>query len=156
MGPAIGVCDACRISCDVDLSYTGKIYNHIHVANEMLSAQSAINNSIFRRHLNGRVFMNDPDVFFLRNYNLKFTWEQKKLLARINNLFGNVLFVSDNAGYYNKKQMELLKYYFTKTNEKVLGAEYISKDVIRIDIEENGANKILEFNIKTGEVIRDN
>lgn len=156
MSSAIGVCDACRISCDVDLTYTGKIYNHIHVANEMLSAQSAINNSIFRRHLNGRVFMNDPDVFFLRNYNLKFTWEQKKLLARINNLCGNVLFVSDNAGYYNKKQMELLKHYFTKTNEKILAAEYISKDDIKIDIDDNGTRKVLEFNLKTGNVVIDN
>ncbi len=155
MSAAIGVCDACRISCDVDLSYEDKIYNKIHVCNEMLSAQSAINNSIFRRHLNGRVFMNDPDVFFLRNYNLKFTWEQKKLLARINNLCGNVLFVSDNAGDYNKKQMELLRHYLKKTNEKILAAEYTSKDIIKIDIDDNGKSKVLEFNLKTDNVIRD-
>ena len=45
LGAAFGKVDACRISCDVDLTYKGKIYNHIHVNNEMLSAQSAINNS---------------------------------------------------------------------------------------------------------------
>lgn len=156
MSAAIGVCDACRISCDVDLTYKGKIYNHIHVCNEMLSAQSAINNSIFRRHLNGRVFMNDPDVFFIRNENLKFTWEQKHLLARVNNLCGNVLFVSDNASVFNKKQVEYLKKYFKKTGEKILGAEYLNEEVIRVDIDDNGENKILEFNLKTGEVIRDN
>ncbi len=156
MSAAIGVCDACRISCDVDLTYKGKIYNHIHVNNEMLSAQSAINNSIFRRHLNGRVFMNDPDVFFLRNDNLKFTWEQKHLLARVNNLCGNVLFVSDNAGVFNKKQVEYLKKYFKKTNEKIIAAEYLDEEVIRVDIDDNGESKVLEFNLKTGNVIRDN
>lgn len=156
MSAAIGVCDACRISCDVDLTYKGRIYNHIHVNNEMLSAQSAINNSIFRRHLNGRVFMNDPDVFFLRNENLKFNWEQKHLLARVNNLCGNVLFVSDNAGVFNKKQVEYLKKYFKKTNEKITAAEYITDEVIRVDIDDNGVAKVLEFNLKTGEVYRDN
>lgn len=156
MSAAIGVCDACRISCDVDLTYTGKIYNHIHVNNEMLSAQSAINNSIFRRHLNGRVFMNDPDVFFLRNHNLKFNWEQKHLLARINNLFGNVLFVSDNAGEFNKKQIEYLKKYFKKTGEVVKSAEYLDDEIIRIEIDDNGKDKVLEFNLKRGELIRDN
>jgi len=154
MSAAIGVCDACRIRCDVDLTYKGKIYNHIHVSNEMLSAQSAINNSIFRRHLNGRVFMNDPDVFFLRNDNLKFTWEQKKLLAKINNLCGNVLFVSDNAGDYDAVQMGLLKKYFKKTNEKIVSAERLNPDVINIITEEDGKTKEFMFNIKEGKVLK--
>ena len=153
MSAAIGVCDACRISCDVDLTYKGKIYNHIHVSNEMLSAQSAINNSIFRRHLNGRVFMNDPDVFFLRNDNLKFTLEQKKLLARINNLCGNVLFVSDNAGAYDADQMAMLKKYLKKTDEKIVSAERLNPDVIKIVIDENGTKKDFVFNIKLGNIM---
>ena len=153
MSAAIGVCDACRISCDVDLTYKGKIYNHIHVSNEMLSAQSAINNSIFRRHLNGRVFMNDPDVFFLRNDNLKFTLEQKKLLARINNLCGNVLFVSDNAGAYDAEQMAMLKKYLKKTDEKIISAERLNPDVIKIVIDENGTKKDFVFNIKLGNIM---
>ncbi len=153
MSAAIGVCDACRISCDVDLTYKGKIYNHIHVSNEMLSAQSAINNSIFRRHLDGRVFMNDPDVFFLRNNNLKFTKEQKLLLAKINNLCGNVLFVSDNAGDYDAEQMALLKKFLKKTDEKIVSAEYTDKDIIKIVTENYGKKKDFVFNIKKGAVI---
>ncbi len=154
MSAALGVCDACRISCDVDLTYKGKIYNHIHVANEMLSAQSAINNSIFRRHLNGRAFMNDPDVFFLRNNNLKFTLEQKKLLAKINNLCGNVLFVSDNAGDYDEEQRALLRKYLKKTNEKILAAEYVNETVIKLVIDDNSVEKEFVFDLKTGEVIK--
>ena len=72
------------------------------INNELPSAQNAINNSMFRRHLNDRAFLNDPDVFFLRDHNLTFTWEQKLLLAKINNLFGRVLFVSDDAGEYSE------------------------------------------------------
>lgn len=153
MSACLGLVDACRISCDVDLTYTGKIYNHIHVSNEMLSAQSAINNSIFRRHLNGRAFMNDPDVFFLRNNNLKFTKEQKLLLARINNLCGNVLFVSDNAGDFDEEQMSLLRKFFRKTDEKIISAEYIAKDIISVKSELDGKINTLTFNLKTGKIL---
>lgn len=152
MSSCLGIVDACRISCDVDLTYKGKIYNFIQVSNEMLSAQHAINNSIFRRHLNGRAFMNDPDVFFLRNNNLKFTKEQKLLLAKINNLCGNVLFVSDNAGDYDSEQMDLLRQFLVKTDEKILSAEYLDDENIELITEADGDKKYFSFNIKKGTV----
>ncbi|MBQ7294817.1 MAG: alpha-galactosidase [Clostridia bacterium] len=155
IGPALGVCDACRISCDVDLSYKGKFYSRIQVSNEMLNARSAINNSLFRRHLNGRVWMNDPDVFFLRKNNLKFTNEQKYLLGRINNLCGNVLFVSDNAGDYDKPAQELIKVFFEKTDEKIISAEYVNESVIKVVTEKNGNRMTLIFDIDKGEILTD-
>lgn len=118
LGPAFGVVDACRISCDVDLTYGGKFYNSMSINNELPSAQNAINNSMFRRHLNGRAFLNDPDVFFLRDHNLKFTWEQKLLLAKINNLFGRVLFVSDNAEEYSDAELKVLRRPLTTQTRK--------------------------------------
>ncbi len=151
IGAAIGVVDACRISCDVDLTYKGKFYSRIQVANEMLNARSAINNSIFRRHMNGRVWMNDPDVFFLRKDNLKFTDEQKYLLGRINNLCGNVLFVSDNAGDYDEAAKKLLRIFFEKTDEKIISAEYISKD----EIEVVTTKETIKFNLAKGEILSD-
>lgn len=154
MAASFGFVDACRISCDVDLSYTDKIYNRIQVSNEMLGAQHAINNSIFRRHLNGRAFMNDPDVFFLRNNNLKFTHEQKLLLAEINNLCGNVLFVSDNAGDYDKEQRALLEKFFEKTDRKIVSAEYTDKNNITIVTESRAGRETLSFNIKNGRTTR--
>lgn len=157
IGTAIGIVDACRISCDVSPTYEGTFYTkYFLLNNEIVSAQMAINNTIFRRHLNGRVWMNDPDVFFLRNDNLKFTKKQKQLLATINNLCGNVLFISDNAGDYDATQMKLLKKYFKKTDEKVIGAEYISDEVIRLRVKDGKMIKTLTFNLKTGQVIKKN
>ena len=149
IGAAIGVVDACRISCDVDLTYKGKFYSRIQVANEMLNARSAINNSIFRRHMNGRVWMNDPDVFFLRKDNLKFTDEQKYLLGRINNLCGNVLFVSDNAGDYDANAQKLLRVLFEKTDEKIISAEYTDTDIIKVVTD----RETFTFNLAKGEFI---
>ena len=150
IGPALGICDACRISCDVDLIYKGLFYSRIQVSNEMLNARSAINNSIFRRHLNGRAWMNDPDVFFLRKDNLRFSDEQKYLLGRINNLCGNVLFISDNAADYDKKTGKLLKKFFEKTDEKILSAEYIHKGVIKVVTEKDGKRDSITFNLEKG------
>ena len=155
IGPAMGICDACRISCDVDLIYKGKFYSRIQVSNEMLSARSAINNSIFRRHMNGRVWMNDPDVFFLRKDNLTFTNEQKYLLGKINNLCGNVLFVSDNAGDYDSVASNLVKKFFHKTDEKIITAEYLNKSDIKLVTEKNGKRDIFIFNIDKGEILTD-
>lgn len=155
IGPALGKVDACRISCDVDLSYAGKYYNVLHVNNEIPSAQNAILNTVFRRHLNGRAFMSDPDVFFLRNHNLKFTKEQKLLLARINNLLGNVLFVSDNAGAYDAEQTGLLHTFLQKTKAVVTSAAFTAPGQIRLEILEDGKKGVLEFDLKKGVILTD-
>lgn len=153
LGPAFGVVDACRISCDVDLSYGGKFYNSMSINNELPSAQNAINNSMFRRHLNGRAFLNDPDVFFLRDRNLTFTWEQKLLLAKINNLFGRVLFVSDDAGGYSEAELEVLKETFRESDAKILDVKCVGARAdgnYEIKFIENGEEKLLYFNLFTG------
>lgn len=153
LGPAFGVVDACRISCDVDLSYGGKFYNSMSINNELPSAQNAINNSMFRRHLNGRAFLNDPDVFFLRDHNLTFTWEQKLLLAKINNLFGRVLFVSDDAGEYSEAELEVFKETFRESDAKILDVKCVGARAdgnYEIKFIENGEEKLLYFNLFTG------
>ena len=99
--------------------------------------------------MNGRVWMNDPDVFFLRKDNLKFTDEQKYLLGRINNLCGTVLFVSDNAGDYDESAQNLLKVLFEKTDEKIISAEYTSDEIIKIVTD----RETFSFNLKKGKFI---
>ena len=145
LGSAFGIVDACRISCDVDLKFKGKYYNRLHVNNEIPSAKNAITNTVFRRHLDGRAFCNDPDVFFLRDYNLKFTEEQKQLLAKINNLFGNVLFVSDDVNTYNEKQLDLLIKTFAKSNAMIISAEKTDKNYFVVKYLEDGERKTLNF-----------
>ncbi|MBO5776244.1 MAG: alpha-galactosidase [Clostridia bacterium] len=151
LGSAFGVCDACRISCDVDLVYTGKFYKYLHINQEIPDAQNAMNNSIFRRHLDGRAFCNDPDVFFLRDFNLKFTMEQKKLLAKVNHLFGNVLFVSDDVGKYGDEEIEIVNKSFEKSNAMIISAEYTDKGYITIKYIENGERKTLAFDLFNGQ-----
>ncbi len=151
LGSAFGVVDACRISCDVDLKYKGKIYDRVHINREVPSAQNAIRSTIFRRHLDGRAFVNDPDVFFLRDFNLKFTDKQKQLLAKINHLFGNVLFVSDDVGKYGDAELSILLRAFEKSNAMIISAEFTDKDYITVKYLDGGERKTLAFDLRTGE-----
>ena len=98
--PAFGVFDYCRISCDVGLDWNNNII--MRIANrERVSTKQAIGNSVFRRELNGRAFLSDPDVFFLRDDNIRLSPEQKKTLCEVNALFGGIVLCSDNMGQYS-------------------------------------------------------
>ncbi len=149
LGPSFGVVDACRIGCDASPTYD-TILDKLNLNKELISTRSSMNNAFLRRHLNGRVFGNDPDVFFLRDINLKFTKEQKLLLGKINNLFGSVLFVSDNAGDFDDEFIGYLKLFFKPNEAKVLSAEYVTPNDVKICYIEGGKKKTLRFNMKTG------
>lgn len=106
--PAFGLVDYCRISCDVGLDWDDTwLMRQIH--RERVSTRQAIGNSIFRRELNGRAYLSDPDVFFLRDENIKLTPEQKRTLAVVNALFGGLFLTSDNMGLYGAEAREFYK-----------------------------------------------
>lgn len=150
LGPSFGVVDACRIGCDVSPHFEFNFIDKLLLNMEIVNTRHAMNNTFLRRHLDQRVFCNDPDVFFLRDNNLKFTLDQKLLLAKINNLFGSVLFVSDNAGDYDDETMEYLKLFFKPSEAKVLSAEYVTPEDVKIVYIEDEKKKTLRFNVKTG------
>jgi len=101
--PAFGRVDYCRIGCDVGLDWDGsRLMQLTH--RERVSTRQSIENTVYRRQLNGRAFGNDPDVFFLRTENLKLTEKQKRTLAEVNALLGDVWLTSDDMGRYSEKQ----------------------------------------------------
>lgn len=150
LGACMGVFDACRIGPDANKVYKGNLVNTIAFSNEIPSSRYAIVNSIFRRGLDGRAFANDPDVFFLRDDNLKYSLEQKLLLASVNDITGSIIFMSDNAGDYDEATVETLKYFFSEKDIKVKLAEYESADDMVLEYSVNGEDKQLKFNLKTG------
>ncbi len=155
LAPAFGVVDACRISCDVENTFKEKFY--VKVTNqEIISAKMAMVNSIYRRHLNGRIWANDPDVFFLRDDGMKkagYTLQQKKLLAKVNHIFGDVLFVSDNVGAYDDVKMQILLDAYRKFDGKVLSAEHIAPEILKVVYEEDGRQQMLVFDDLSGDYI---
>jgi alpha-galactosidase len=107
LGSVFGLVDYCRIGCDVGLDWDDKFYmKYLH--RERISTLNAVINSISRRHLNGRAFLNDPDVFLLREDNLQLNQNQKETLFIINSIFGGLVFTSDNFNLYHDEQFKIL------------------------------------------------
>ena len=108
LGPAFGQVEYCRIGCDASLDW-----NNVPImrnANrEYPSTKHAILDTFYRRGLDGRAFLNDPDVFFLRRDNIKLSEEQKDLHARVLAQYGSFFLTSDNMGDYDEAQREHYK-----------------------------------------------
>ena len=110
--PAFGRVEYCRVGCDVTLDWDDKPWMRL-VHRERPSTRQALGNAIFRRQLNGRAFLNDPAVFFLRNDNVKLTMKQKNLLATLDAVTGGVLLHSDDMSRYGeegRKQYRALRH----------------------------------------------
>lgn len=125
-----------RIGCDVSLDWNDVWYMRLF-HRERTSTKQSLANTIFRRSLNNRAFLNDPDVFFLRDENIKLNAEQKDLLATLNALLGGVFLTSDNPSNYTEQQIEQYKYYrhlsqaeniHTSMNESTLTITYTLDD----------------------------
>lgn len=151
MMPAFGVVDYMRIGADMSLQWKHNLARKMN-HREDVSTINALNNSMYRRHLDGRAFLNDTDVFLLRDYRIKFTFEQRKLLARIIKVLGKVLFTSDDVSSYNEAQMACMIDTYTDENIKVTD---VVKNGSVCTIEytiDDALNKIV-FDLATGEIL---
>lgn len=119
--PAFGRVDYCRIGCDVGLSWDDKPWMRL-LHRERISTKNSLQNSVFRRQLNGRAFVNDPDVFLLRRDGNTLLERQRQALAEVNALCGGVLFTSDNPASYDAGQTAQLRRLLTLRQADVLNA----------------------------------
>ena len=120
--PAFGLVDYCRIGCDVGLDWKNNLI--VRNANrEVVSTRNSIGNTVFRRQLNGRAWLNDPDVFFLRDDNLKLSEGQKRTLAEVNALFGGILLCSDSMGEYDDNKRAYYNYLLRLRNAQDVRVE---------------------------------
>lgn len=106
LASAFGRVEYCRIGPDMSLDFDDKPYMRL-MHNERPSTLHTQRNTLYRRQLDGRAFLNDPDVFLLREDNTSLTDHQKHTLAIVNALFGSVLFGSDDFGAYDEKKRKL-------------------------------------------------
>ena len=101
--PAFGKVEYCRIGPDASLEWDGTFIQR-NASLEYPSTKNAILDTFYRRGLDGRAFLNDPDVFFLRKDNIKLTEEQKDMHARVLAQYGSFFLTSDNMGEYDEEQ----------------------------------------------------
>ena len=150
---SIDVFDYMRVGPDVSLEFDDVYYMRLF-HRERVSTKVTIQNTIYRSLFDQRLFANDPDVFLLRDENIKMSKEQRKALIKINALFGSVLMTSDDIALYDYEKKQLLSnaltiykhgrvtHFETQDNSIIVTYE-ISSDVYKLSY--NTKKGILEY-----------
>ncbi len=146
LGPSFGLVDYCRIGCDVGLDWDDKFYmRRLH--RERISTINSIKNAIGRRHLNGRAFWNDPDVFLLREDNISLSSTQRETLSIVNQLFGSLLFTSDNINRYDHNMNLFFDYIMNLKEKEISSVEVNTNGLVEVIYIVEGKNYLALFNL---------
>lgn len=147
--PCFGKVEYMRIGADMSLGWKHTLIRK-NMHREDVSTPNAIHNSVYRRCLNKRAFLCDPDVFLLRKTNIHFTAQQQRVLAKFIKLFGEVLFVSDNVDDYDDEQLAMFN--DTLTDDAHIVAINETNDKLFIDYVQNGEAHTLGFCVTDGSI----
>ena len=148
--PCFGKVEYMRIGADMALGWKHKFFRNL-THREDVSTPNAIHNSVYRRCLNNRAFLCDPDVFLLRRSNIKFTFEQQKVLAKFIKLFGSVLFMSDNVDEYDDEQMAVFNDTLADDDMQIVAINETNNKLF-IDYTQNGEPHTLGFCVTDGSI----
>ncbi len=118
---AFGNVNYTRVGSDVEEKWENFLKNFNFL--ERVSTFSSLNSTIYRHPFNTKNFLNDPDVFYLREKfralkakdllkKILLTEEEKLTLLLINQIFGGLVFTSDPIENYNEQQLILYKKLF--------------------------------------------
>jgi len=129
LASAFGRVDYCRIGCDVSLDWDDKPYMRL-AHRERISTRTTIMDTVFRRQLNGRAFLSDPDVFILRSNGTSMSTAQKMALGEVNASAGSVLFTSDDVSFYGDDEMRILNGFMRMRSAEILSATLDDSDLV--------------------------
>ena len=132
LGSAFGMVEYCRIGADIHLKWEHRFLAWLR-NRERVSTIVALRTVLGRWPLNGRAFHNDPDVFLLRDQNIKLSPRQQYTILLLNTLLGNLLFTSDFVGEYSAEQWSEFQTIFQWRGSEIQTVTEIFPDVYRID-----------------------
>ncbi len=105
IAPAMGKCHYCRIGGDISHGWEDGLLKTINYR-ERVSTAASLGNTSSRYFLNDIAFLNDPDVFILReSKEIKLTEEQKNILFDTNIAKSGLVFFSDDISMYEDNQI---------------------------------------------------
>ncbi len=148
----LGKFDFCRIGPDVSLSFDDVFYmKYFHP--ERISTKVTVQNTMFRSGLDGRLFMNDPDVFLLRDDNMKLSFGQRKALTKINALYGSLLMTSDDIGAYDGEKKAVLEEALDLFENASPVSQTRRGDLIDVEYSLRGERRSFTYDINRGVIV---
>jgi len=100
------------------------------------SALLSLRETISRSFMNGTVYINDPDVVFLRTANCALDETEKECIALVNFMFAGQIMCSDNFRTLEKADFLLIRRIqelYEKLDGDEYGAEALEKDVFLLE-----------------------
>lgn len=98
LGSVFGKVEYCRIGCDVGPRWDSPLYMRpLH--SERVSTKRSVANTVGRSALNGRAFLNDPDVCFI-NDDVRLSEHKRNLLLDVASKHAGMLLTSDDMSIW--------------------------------------------------------
>ncbi len=141
--PVFGKVEYCRIGCDVSLDWDDKWFMH-YAHRERVSTSHSTDNTVFRRQLNNRAFVNDPDVIFLREEGLELNAKERAYLYTINSLLGGVLLTSDDPGSYSQAKIDMWQK-LRRIDTTIIKEPVFADDPPRLRYEDAEGHKVIKL-----------
>jgi alpha-galactosidase len=146
LAPGFGIMDYYRIGSDISLKWEDNFMKHGIRYRERVSTINSLTSTIGRSPLSGRMFLNDPDVYILRNENNALTRTQRKTLFMVNQLLGDLLFTSDNIGLYDHEMYRLYRSQFPVVQRNI-GTINREGDILEVNFSINGRKYLFFANL---------
>ena len=123
--------DYLRVGPDASLSFNDSVVMQLF-HRERPSTKVTLQNTIFRSIFNEHLFLNDPDVFLLRDDNIQLSLKQRSALTKLNALFGSVLMTSDDIATYDDTKKKILDEALDIFNNAKVISYKTTKDKVQI------------------------
>ena len=150
--PAAGKFDYMRVGPDVSLKFDDAWYMR-WMHRERVSTKVTLQNTVYRSVLNGALFGCDPDVFLLRDENLRLSPARRKALVTLNALFGRLLMTSDNIADYDYEKLETLSRALTLFRGANVTGYQRDGNLIRVSYSQNGQETEIRYDTRKGVLI---
>ena len=146
LSSVFGKVEYCRVGCDLDLKWSDGYMRFFH--RERVSTVNALVNTMSRRHLDGRAFLNDPDVVMLREANNGFSADEKETILSVNTMFGSVFFTSDDISLYDAEAAARYERALESfRREKSVTGLDVKDGIHAVRFSEEGAHKLFLVNM---------
>ncbi len=142
--------DYARVGPDISLKFNDKFHMRFF-HRERISTKITLVNTIYRSMMDKICFYNDPDVYLLRDENIKLNKKRKEAVVTINHICGSVYMTSDDVSSYDKEKKELLAKCQKFAGSTVTGIRKKGKK-IDLDFENDGNKYTLRYLINKGEI----
>lgn len=121
LGSSFGRVDYCRISADVAPKWEDRRLKLLRYR-ERVSTINSLTSTRSRWPLGGRAFVNDPDVFILRSGDQELSDDQRFTLFLMNQIYGGLVFTSDDPDEYSGYQLERYLSQFPLKEKRIISS----------------------------------